>query len=294
MIDIAQKTFPKSIEIRGMFTDDLQSIVSDPTQLHQVLLNLCVNARDAMPQGGSLTLSAENFEVDENYTFVAADASPGRYVMLSVSDTGTGMPRAMIDRIFDPFFTTKEIGRGTGLGLSTSLGIVKSHGGFISVYSQQGSGTTFKIFLPAEARDDPFEDRGAPKKLPKGNGELILLVDDEPSILEVATRILEKHNYRVIVAHNGTEALDIFAAEMNRISGVITDVTMPYMDGVALVRAIRKMKPDVPFIASTGHGEETGLSELRELSVTHFLTKPYGVAGLLEAVGEFLQAPQSE
>lgn len=281
MIDIAQKTFPKTIEIIGRYPDDLWSIKCDPTQLHQVLLNLSVNARDAMPQGGLLTLAAENFLVDENYAAMTPNAMVGSYVMLRVSDSGMGMPRATVDKIFDPFFTTKEVGKGTGLGLSTALGIVKSHSGFISVYSELGKGTVFKIFLPATMSDVELQKSkrvGAPIR---GNGEQILIVDDEPNILEITKRIFEKHNYRVISAGDGTEALALFAQQMDSIGGVLTDIAMPYMNGVALARALRRMKPDIPIVASTGQGDQPGVAELRSLGVTSFLTKPYDTEKLL-------------
>jgi two-component system cell cycle sensor histidine kinase/response regulator CckA len=293
MIDIAQKTFPKTIEILGRCTDDLWSINCDPTQLHQVLLNLSVNARDAMPSGGSLTLAAENFEVDENYAAMTPDATAGPYVIFRVSDSGAGMPRATVDKIFDPFFTTKGIGKGTGLGLSTVRGIVKSHGGFISVYSEIGKGTTFKIFLPATMSD---EDLQAPKTVVapiQGNGEQILVVDDEPNILQITKMIFEKHNYRVVSASDGPEALALFAQQMDSIGGVLTDISMPYMNGVALVRALRKMKSNIPIIASTGQGDQPGMVELQSLGVKNFLTKPYNTEKLLATMHDTLQGRES-
>jgi PAS domain S-box-containing protein len=293
MVDIAQKTFPKTIEIIGRYPEDLWSIKCDPTQLHQVLLNLSVNARDAMPNGGSLTLGAENFTVDENYAAMTAGAMVGSYVMLRVSDSGVGMPRATVDKIFDPFFTTKEIGKGTGLGLSTALGIVKSHNGFISVDSEPGKGTVFKIFLPATMSDVELQKSktmGAPIQ---GNGEQILIVDDEPNILEITKRIFEKHNYRVITASDGTEALALFAQQMDSIGGVLTDIAMPYMNGVALARALRRMKSDIPIVASTGQGDQPGVAELRSLGVTNFLTKPYNTEKLLTTLKTAMERPSS-
>ena len=294
MVDIAKKTFPKSIEILNQYPDDLWSIEADPTQLHQVLLNLCVNARDAMPDGGALILSAENFQVDENYASMLPDAKVGSYVMFRVSDTGTGMSRATVDRIFDPFFTTKEIGRGTGLGLSTVLGIVKSHGGFISVYSELGKGTTFKVFLPARATEGASSVIDRSLDVLNGNGELVLIVDDEPAILEISKMILEERNYRVFQASDAPEALAIFAQQMDSIKVVVTDIIMPYMDGVALIRAIKKMKPDTLFIASTGEGEETRVAELQGLGVINFLTKPYDTGKLLETLQAAIQHKPSK
>jgi PAS domain S-box-containing protein len=290
MIEIAQKTFPKIIEILGRYPDDLWLIEGDPTQLHQVLLNLSVNARDAMPNGGSLTLGAENFNVDENYASMMPGAKPGPHVMLRVTDTGSGMPRAMIDKIFDPFFTTKEVGKGTGLGLSTTLGIVKSHSGFISVYSEPGKGTTFKVFLPAAAIQEELAQSKTSIVPIQGNGELILVVDDEPNILGITKMILEKHKYDVVSANDGPEALAIFAQQMKSISVVLTDLSMPYMDGVALVRSLKKMRPDLSIVASTGQGEQAGVAELQSLGVKNFLTKPYDVPKLLRTVHDALDA----
>lgn len=287
IIDIAQKTFPKSIEISSRYPEDLWSVQVDPTQLHQVLLNLAVNARDAMPQGGSLIIAAENFNVDEHYASTAPGAKEGPHVLLCVSDTGSGMSRAVIDKIFDPFFTTKKVGKGTGLGLSTAFGIVKSHGGFISVSSEIGRGTSFKIFLPAQLKELPRESRMTPEAL-KGHGELVLLVDDEANILRVTKLALENKNYHVVSASDGREALKIFSEQGDSIKAVLTDMGLPHMDGVALIRAIKKMKPEMVFIASTGQGEENRLSELQALGVSNFLGKPYDAQTLLTKVRDTL------
>jgi len=289
MADIARKTFPKSIRITSGSAENLWPIEGDPTQLHQVLLNLAVNARDAMPDGGSLSFAAENFTVDEHYASITPNAEPGPHVVVRVSDNGSGIPRATLDKIFDPFFTTKEVGKGTGLGLSTALGIVKSHGGFISVYSELGKGTTFKIFLPAEMSEKDIQKSETAVSPMEGNGEQILVVDDEPNILQITKMIFEKHNYRVVSANDGPEALALFAQQMGSIGGVITDVAMPYMDGVALVRALKKMKPDIPIIASTGQVDQPGIAELRSLGVTRFLIKPYNAEKLLATVHDTLQ-----
>ena len=287
MIEIAEKTFPKTIEILSRYPNDLWSIKGDPTQLHQVLLNLSVNARDAMPHGGTLTFAAENFNVDENYASMMPGAKPGPHVMLRITDTGHGMPRAMIDKIFDPFFTTKEVGKGTGLGLSTTLGIVKSHDGFISVYSEPAKGTTFKLFLPATIQEEIPKSKTSIAPI-KGNGELILVVDDEPNILGVTKMILEKNSYDVVSASDGPEALAIFAQRMAAISLVLTDLSMPYMDGIALVRSLKKMRPDLSIVASTGQGEQASTAELKLLGVKNFLTKPYNTERLLATLDDTL------
>jgi two-component system cell cycle sensor histidine kinase/response regulator CckA len=294
MADIAQRTFPKSIEVRSQYADDIWSMEGDPTQLHQVLLNLAVNARDAMPNGGLLTIAVENFRVDEHYASLTPGAKAGPHVMFCVSDTGEGMPRGVIDKIFDPFFTTKEFGKGTGLGLSTTLGIVKSHGGFISVYSEVRRGTTFKIFLPAQPAEQTLVQPDMALESFKGNGESILVVDDEPAVLTLTRVLLEKHNYRVMTANDSPEALALFAQQMAGIDAVLTDITMPYMDGIALIRAAQQMKPNLKFVASTGQGEETRVEELRSLGVTNFLSKPYDTEKLLKTVRAALAGPSAE
>jgi len=291
MIDIARKTFPRSIEISSRYSQDLWSIEGDPTQLHQVLLNLSVNARDAMPNGGTLLITAENFKVDQNYAAMIPDARVGPYISIGVSDSGTGMPRHVVERIFDPFFTTKETGKGTGLGLSTSLGITKSHGGFISVYSELDKGTTFKMFLPARTDDELGEPNRISAESSRGNGELILVVDDEECILSVTQIVLEENGYRVLAAHDGPEAVAIFAREMNSISAVVTDMSLPLMDGVALIRCLRKIKPSVPFIASTGQSGHARAQQLQEMGIRHLLIKPYDTRKLLEVLRDAL-APQ--
>ncbi|MEY2545678.1 MAG: hypothetical protein QOG48_795 [Verrucomicrobiota bacterium] len=292
MVDIARKTFPKSIEVTARYPEELWSVEGDPTQLHQVLLNLCVNARDAMPDGGALTLAAENVDLDESYAATMPDAKVGPHVLLRVSDTGTGMPRATIDKIFDPFFTTKQIGKGTGLGLSTALGIVKSHRGFLALYSEPGRGTTFRIFLPATGIE-PAAVKPTTSQLVQGNNELILVIDDEEGIRRVTTNTLEKNNYRALEAKDGPEALALFAQQMDSIQLVITDLMLPYMDGLALARALTKMKPDIAIIASTGQGEQTSMSELQSLGVKNFLSKPYDSERLLRTVHEALAGARS-
>ncbi len=289
IVKIAQNTFPKSIEVRTNYPEDLWAIVADPTQLHQILLNLCINARDAMPTGGTLALALENFDVDAHYASMTPGAQTGPHVMLEVSDTGTGIARETIDQIFDPFFTTKEVGYGTGLGLSTALGIVKSHSGFMQVYSEVGSGTSFKVFLPAHVSEVAGAPIIATTSLPRANGELLLIVDDEKSILQVAKAILEDQGYRVVTALEATGALAIFALRMHEIALVLTDLAMPLMDGVTLIRTLQKMKPDVRIIASTGRGAQDGrANELASLNIHASLAKPYNKNKLLTVLHEAL------
>jgi PAS domain S-box-containing protein len=281
---IVQETFPKNIAVRPRYNEDVWAVEGDPTQIHQVLLNLCVNARDAMPHGGELTLALENFTVDEQYAGMTPGSSPGPHVMVAVSDTGSGIPKAIIDRIFDPFFTTKEPGKGTGLGLSTVIGIVKSHGGFLTVESEQDRGTTFKIYLPAKMCSQGAHPSRKAKPLPQGRGELVLVVDDEETILQITRTILEKHGYRVATAIDGTEAVALFARQMDEIKVVLADVMMPLMDGVALAHILQKMSPRTGVIACSGQWEEAREQKLKNAGVKLFLRKPYNTEKLLTAL----------
>jgi PAS domain S-box-containing protein len=289
MARIVEGTFPKAISVRTNYLPSLWPIEGDPTQLHQVLLNLCVNARDAMPAGGTLSLSAVNFPVDEHYASMTPDAKAGPYVLFEVKDTGMGIPRHIIDQIFDPFFTTKEVGLGTGLGLSTVVGIVKGHGGFMTLESEIGRGTSFKVYLPARIDALSAVTESEPVAVPRANGELLLVVDDETLILQVARELLERHGYKVVTAQDAPEALAIFALRREEIKLVLTDLAMPLMDGLALIRTLQKMKPDVPIIASTGRGSlEQSLHELPGLNVRACLTKPYSKELLLTTLGDAL------
>ena len=291
---IAEETFPKKIMLRTRYSDSLWAVLGDPTQVHQVLLNLCVNARDAMPAGGTLTLTAENFPVDEHYASMTPGAKPGPHVCFDVTDTGMGIPPQNMEKIFDPFFTTKELGHGTGLGLSSVIGIVKSHGGFMTVFSEIGRGTTFKVYLPAVV--DKLERlRETPDTaLPPAHGELLLLVDDEKPILQVARALLEGHGYRVLTAEDAIEALALFAMRKDEIKLVLTDLAMPLMDGVPLIRTLKKMKPDVRVIASTPRGGlEQHAEELESLKVSQCLIKPYSKQKLLKTLQEVLTQKQN-
>ncbi|MBV9658606.1 MAG: PAS domain S-box protein [Verrucomicrobia bacterium] len=288
---IAQETFPKSIDVRVSYPKTSWLIEGDPTQLHQVILNLCVNARDAMPDGGELLLSVENLGIDEQFAAMMPGAKPGPHIVIQVRDTGTGIPRGVVDQIFDPFFTTKEMGKGTGLGLSTAMGIVKSHGGFINVYSEVGRGTTFKVFLPASPSAQASAAKEQEETPPHGNGELLLIIDDERSIREVVQTILERHGYRVMVAADGPEALAIFALRMGEIRAVLTDLMLPIMDGISVIRALRKMQPTIRIVASTGRADEKRLHELNALDVPVCLTKPYNQKKLLFTLRDVLGRP---
>lgn len=280
-------TLPKGIDIRTSLPPNLWTVSGDATQLYQVLMNLCVNARDAMPAGGRLTLTAENVSVTEQDARVQAEARPGPHVLFTVADTGTGIPADILDNVFDPFFTTKEQGKGTGLGLSTVLGIVNSHGGFIRVDSEVGKGTRFAVFLPAaaSAHTQPVAEAG--RTSPDGNGELILVVDDEASIREIAKAILQAHGYGVVTASVGTEAVALYAEHRGEIQAVLTDMMMPVMNGPAIIRALRGLNPDVRIIAMSGLASD-GAGGGAGLDVQALLPKPYTADKLLITLREVL------
>jgi two-component system cell cycle sensor histidine kinase/response regulator CckA len=289
IVKILRETLPKSLEISFQIPNDLWIISADATQMHQVLMNLCVNARDAMPEGGSIAIKAENVFVDENYARMHLEAKPGRFVMISVADTGPGMTPEIQSRIFEPFFTTKEMTKGTGLGLSTALTIVKSHGGFINVYSELHKGSQFTLYLPAVDMPGAADAAALQTNLPLGHGELVLVVDDEESIREITRGTLETFGYKVLTASDGTEALALYADKKNEIAVVLTDMVMPFMDGSATIRALQRMDPKVRIIAASGlgAGQRAGEGALEGVSV--FLNKPYTAEKLLNTLAQVLK-----
>jgi PAS domain S-box-containing protein len=286
---IAKETFPKSIEI---YTDipmmELWPVSGDATQVHQVLMNLCVNARDAMPDGGILSISAENLLIDENYARMNIDAKIGPYIVITIADTGIGIPPERLERIFEPFFTTKELGKGTGLGLSTVLAIIKSHGGFINVSSEVGRGTQFKVYFPATNTTTTKAENKERYELPRGDGEWILVVDDEPAIREVTKTSLEAYNYRVLTANDGIEAIALYAQHRAEISVVLIDMMMPTMDGPTTIRALQKMNPQVKVVAVSGLVSSHKLPAIAGSVVKRFLSKPYTAEDLLKSIHELL------
>ena len=289
LVKIMRETFPKDIAIVPVIEAGLWPVVGDATQLHQVLLNLCLNARDALPEGGSLRVQASNLLLDASSSSMLPETRPGPHVLLEVSDNGSGIPPEIQHRIFDPFFTTKDVGCGTGLGLSTVLGIVKNHGGFVDLASAPGKGSTFKIYLPATASAQNPPEATPAEERPAGHGECVLVVDDEEPIRNAVKIVLELHQYRVLTAADGTEALAVFSQNADRIAVVLTDVVMPFMDGVSLIRVLKKMAPKLAVIASTGQAEKARVSELKSLGVQIVLSKPYGTAALLHAVHDTLR-----
>jgi two-component system, cell cycle sensor histidine kinase and response regulator CckA len=275
---LVNETFPKSIDVQIYIPEGLWMIVGDTTQLHQVLMNLCINARDAMPNGGVLSLFPENLWIDEQYAQLELEAKVGPYLVITISDTGAGIAPDILDRIFDPFFSTKEMGKGTGLGLSTVLGIVKSYGGFVKVSSEVDKGTQFKVFFPATDATDSV----VPKDLCflEGNGELILVVDDEPSVLSICKEALQLHNYRVLTATDGIDAIAQYAQHKTEVSVVLMDMMMPELGGEGAIKTLKLLNPQVKIIATSGITANQGLAEAAGAEAS-FLSKPFSAHDLL-------------
>jgi PAS domain S-box-containing protein len=280
---IVSETFPKTITLKTNFAENLWTIMGDATQLHQVLLNLAVNARDAMAEGGTLSIDASN-ELLETSPDMANSVKPGFYVVIKVTDTGTGIPKEILDKIFEPFFTTKEVGKGTGLGLASVLGIVKSHGGFVQVQTEVGKGTTFLVYLPAMESAPAAHADTEQRQIFTGNGELVLVVDDEASVLSMTKETLENYGYRVVTARDGTEAVAAFSANKAAIKLVLTDMLMPFMDGPATIRVLRKLDPTVKIIAASGLMDQEKVRDSTGMDNLAFLLKPYTTEKLLAVV----------
>ena len=285
---ILEHSLPKAIAIETDIPDDLWPITGDATQLSQVLMNLCVNARDAMPDGGTLRISAANKVFNAEIASLYPDGKPGPYVLLSVSDTGTGIPPEVQERIFDPFFTTKPFGSGSGLGLSTVRGIVKSHGGFVNVYSELGHGTRITTYMPTSI--EPTESAGAAEEDEEweGNGELILVVDDEPLILLMTKATLESSGYKVLTANGGAAALQLFRDRYRDIAAVLLDMMMPGMDGPTTMQAIKAIAPDVKIIAASGLRLTERPAEALAAGAIAFLKKPFSDTELLQTLSTLL------
>lgn len=285
-------TFPKSISIQTSSDPVCPAVLGDATELSQVLMNLCINARDAMPDGGELAIVNMAMQLDENAAQLNPDAGPGRYVLIKVADTGTGMPPEILDRIFDPFFTTKEIGKGTGLGLATVQGIVKSHGGFINVYSEVGHGTKFSVYLPADPQPEtlgPDLVTGAARTDGPGRGLTVLLVDDEAFIIQMTAAVLEAAGYRVIPARDGAAAIALYGQHQREISVVLLDMMMPGLDGFQTLEQLRRINAEIPVIACSGLRTAQREAEVLERGARMFIPKPYSEDQLLQALNDVLQ-----
>jgi len=280
---LVRETFPKSIQVESYLPDDLWPVQANPTQLHQVLLNLCVNARDAMPEGGRLSFAADNVTLTTDEAGAIPEGLPGDYVSLLVSDSGTGMTPEVKARIFEPFFTTKGEGLGTGIGLATVLRIVKSHGGFLSVETATGQGTTMEVFLPRAVETAPTGAVEPAASLPRGQGELILVVDDELAVRDLVAEGLTLQGYRVLTAGNGAEAVQIFQQHRNEVALLFTGAAMPVMSGRQTIQVLRQTRPSLPAILASGEeqADSDGVKVLR---------KPFALDELIKAVNESLKA----
>ena len=281
--ELAEVTFPKSIRVEAHLPGELWPVQADPTQIHQVLLNLCVNARDAMPRGGTLTVTAANTSLDATAAAAIPGARPGDFLAIEVRDTGTGIPPEVLARIWEPFFTTKGVGKGTGLGLSTVQGILHQHNGFVALETRAGHGTAFTIYLPAEfgaAGNNAAPDSACAAR---GHGELILIVDDEEPVRQICTEILSAHGYRAMPACDGAEAIALFASQAADVALVITDSDMPVLDGTALAAVLWRLKPDLSIIGMSGGGTRPQFSPV-------FIAKPFEAAALLGIVRNTLDA----
>ena len=292
MMTIMRETFPRDIRIETDLAPDLRAVMGDATQLLQVLMNLCVNARDAMPRGGRLTITAANIDLDEESVADQPGAQPGPYICLTVTDTGYGIPAGHIERIFEPFFSTKPPAKGTGLGLSTALGIIRGHRGLITVTSEPDRGTTFSLLLPAvTAAASPATVASRTELPPSGRSETILFVDDEESIRFAIEVLLRQHGYEVQVAGDGQEALAAYDRLGAKVKLVLTDVMMPVMGGLDLIRHLRERNRDIPIIAASGMADNAAQSQLSAAGASEILSKPYSMETLLQAIHRRLNAP---
>lgn len=291
VVTYAHGVLPDSVVLDAVVDEGIPTTSGDPTQLLQILVNLVTNARDAMPRGGTLRIRVSELLLEDSYSSVSHLALPGRYVAIDIEDTGHGMSPDVVEKIFEPFFTTKEMGKGTGLGLATSLAIVRSHGGFMQVYSEPGRGTRFTVGLPVS--ESPQPSAAVPTRLeellPRGHGERILVVDDETTILQITCQALELNGYRTLRATNGREALDVIANSADPIDLVLTDMMMPVMDGAALSARLEDEYPELPVIAASGLNSNGGPARSVGMGVSRFLPKPYTTTMLLTTVHDTLR-----
>jgi len=288
---IIQETFPKSIQLRVDIPEEVWELLGDPTQIHQVLLNLCVNARDAMPEGGRLTLAVRNVRLEQPGQADIGERRCGPHVALEVADTGSGMTPEVLGKIFTPFFTTKPVGQGTGLGLCTVHDIARNHGGYVEVHSEIGQGSRFTVYFPAPEDQTAVITAAGSPLLPLGGGEVVLVADDEQSILKLIKHILETHGYRVLAANDGREALEMFARHRAAIRAVILDLMMPNLDGPAAIRILHAYDSRLPILAVSGTPpHDNGMCDNCWGEVS-FLPKPFTVQSLLEAINSALRHP---
>ncbi|KRH96980.1 PAS domain S-box protein [Cylindrospermopsis sp. CR12] len=290
IVNLAKHTFPKSIKLKTKIANNLSTVFGDSTELYQIMINLVVNALNAMPSGGVLTIAAENTFIDGN-NLINEKLQQGHYILITIIDTGIGMSQAVADKIFEPFFTTKENGLGSGIGLSIVSRIIQKHNGYLQFYTQQGQGSKFEVFLPSiEAPHPPL-----PQELPTeiGRGELILIVDDEPQIRDVTRMILETHNYDTLTASNGMEAIAIYGQYKQDISVVLMDIMMPKIDGIATIQAMKKINPLVKIIACSGISTIEAIPKSANMKIQGVLLKPYSASDLLSSMSMVIRGDSS-
>jgi two-component system cell cycle sensor histidine kinase/response regulator CckA len=287
-VSLLENVIGSNIDIKMDLATDLAVVCADPTQVEQVLMNLCINARDAMPEGGSLLIETSNTAFDEKYCAAQPFARPGRYVMLSVTDTGTGMDAATLDRIFEPFFTTKEMGKGTGLGLATVYGIARQHGGFVHVYSEVGHGSRFRVFLPFSATAAVAPERVEDARPVRGGTETILVAEDHEGLREIARETLSNHGYQVLLAVDGEQAVQMFQSQRDQIDLVLLDVVLPKLSGPEAYLRICRENPEVPVIFATGYSPDIALLGRVQAQGLPVIQKPYSTRDLARKVRETL------
>jgi two-component system, cell cycle sensor histidine kinase and response regulator CckA len=296
---VMRETFPKGVTVHTEVADQDLVVLADPTQLQQILLNLCVNARDAMREGGSLTLRLESQVVDDALARDNPGSAPGPHVVLSVRDSGTGIDPKDLEQIFDPFFTTKEMEHGTGLGLSSVLGIVQSYGGFVQVNSTLGWGTEFKVWLrqhqgEAVSERGPSAQRANSVRHPVGRAPLVVFVDDEPAVLDVLGATVGRLGYRVLLVNDATQALELLEGKLDDVGVLVTDLGMPGLSGVQLVEELKRRRADLPIVVMTAVLPPDQRAGLAALGVTECLNKPFQASELLRSVERALERPSQE
>ena len=283
-----ERIIPRMINIDLHLSGHLWTINADSVQMEQILLNLGTNAAHAMPDGGNFVIETKNVTLGEQYVKRNIEAKPGNYVLLSVSDTGHGMDRETVSHIFDPFFTTKEIGKGTGLGLASVYGIIKSHGGYITCYSEIGQGTVFKIYLPAIEQAEMDNVKAVSGEKTKGGSETVLLVDDEAPIRDFASRVFNKFGYTVLTATSGEDALEIYSSKSTDIDLVLMDLGMPGMGGHRCLQELLKINPEVKVVIASGYSINGQVEQSMEAGAKGYVGKPYQLAELLNTAREVL------
>jgi len=294
LVGLLSETFPKNIVIEDSWEGDLWPVYGFPTQLHQIILNLCINARDAMPGGGTLRLRAQNRVLDELAAATLEGSRAGDWVVITVEDFGTGMTPDLVARIWEPFFTTKGEGKGSGLGLPMVRNLIDGHGGFVTLDTSVGRGSVFSVYLPAapgSVEHVPSADAPMP---PRGKGELVLVVDDESNVCDITAATLQRHGYTVHATHDAIDALAWFARHQNEVSLVLTDLKMPVCDGTTLAAVLRKMHPEIRIIAITGQVDDQRWEEPKRLAADRILLKPFNSDALLHLVHTLLAPAAGE